>query len=91
MTPVRPCGKCGEEPRLPGQRWCRRCLTRYKVARYARLRAVEEPRWEPAIPAPVATGRAARIVLPLRLLSVDFAEPDARDVGLWRCHLRGRT
>ena len=47
------CTRCRTEARLPRQRWGRRCLTQYKRERAARLRALEEPRWEPVIPAPV--------------------------------------
>lgn len=41
MPDARPCSRCGEEPRYPGQRWGRRCLTGYTRARRAR-------RWRPA-------------------------------------------
>jgi hypothetical protein len=47
------CSKCGDEPRLAGQRWGRRCLTAYKRERQARLRAGAPRRWEPVTPEPL--------------------------------------
>jgi hypothetical protein len=46
-----PCSRCGQEPRLPQQRWCRTCLTQYKLARYWRLRA-GAPAADTVTPAP---------------------------------------
>lgn len=38
-TTPRPCTRCRECPRLPGQRWCRACLTEAQRNRRARVRA----------------------------------------------------
>jgi hypothetical protein len=35
------CSRCHEEPRLPGQRWCRRCLTTAQRARRGARRAAK--------------------------------------------------
>jgi hypothetical protein len=47
------CTKCGSEPRLPKQRWGRKCLTQYKIDRYWRLRAVVQADEAPVTPVPV--------------------------------------
>ena len=86
---LRPCGKCGAEPRLAGQRWCRGCLTAYAVARKARLRALEPPRWEPVgpvTPAPVLVER------PLHLCALCGAHRwFEHQPGVWRCEVCART
>jgi hypothetical protein len=38
----RPCSKCNERPRSPGQRWCQPCRNAFKSARYWRLKAEAE-------------------------------------------------
>ncbi|MBI4636286.1 MAG: hypothetical protein HY727_08050 [Candidatus Rokubacteria bacterium] len=43
----RPCSRCGEEPRLPRQRWGRACLTAAQRARRAARRAAHPHPGEP--------------------------------------------
>jgi len=37
------CLRCGKVERIPGQRWCRACLTVYARERRARMRQPPEP------------------------------------------------
>ena len=91
MTPdapvdTRACGKCGLNARLPRQRWCRRCLTAYKVARYWRLRAVTPRTWEPVTVTPVATV----VEMPVSLCGLCGAHRwFAWTVHVWRCEVCG--
>ncbi len=46
------CSKCHAAPRLPGQRWCRCCLTGAQRARRAAARAARAPRFPGVTPTP---------------------------------------
>jgi hypothetical protein len=51
------CSKCHTAPRLPGQRWCRSCLTGAQRARRAAARAARAPRFPGVTPTPrIAAG-----------------------------------
>ena len=47
----RPCTKCGQEPRYPGQRWGKACMTAYDQARKQALNAET---WTPPPSMPIA-------------------------------------
>jgi len=94
MTDVPPdtrlCSRCGQEPRLTHQRWCRRCLRTYKRNRRARLRAVTEKTWEPVYPAPPLAETPVEKPLALCWLC-GYAAWFEWSPGDWRCLLCGRA
>jgi hypothetical protein len=54
---VKPCSRCQSHPRIPGQRWCRSCLTEYaRLRRYQQRAALKDvtqvptPAKEPVTP-----------------------------------------
>ena len=85
MTPaVALCTRCGQEPRLPRQRWGRHCLTAYKRARAARLRVLVEPVADPVTPAPLLAER------PLCLCYLcGYSQWREHVPGFWVCGLCG--
>jgi hypothetical protein len=82
------CSRCGQAPRLPKQRWCRACLYAYKRDRRARLRALEEPTWEPVIPAPVLAETPVEKPLVL-CFRCGYSQWREHTPGLWVCGLCG--
>jgi hypothetical protein len=94
MTDVPPdprlCSRCGQEPRLPRQRWGRQCRSQYKRDRRARLRAVTAPTWEPVIPAPVLAETPVERPLTLCYLC-GYAAWFEWVPNDWRCQLCGRA
>ena len=52
QAPVAPCSKCRTSPRLPGQRWCRRCLTEAQRARRAAARTARTRQFPGVTPTP---------------------------------------
>lgn len=53
------CSKCHAASRLPGQRWCRGCLTAAQRARRAAARAARAPRFPGVTPTPRITAGSA--------------------------------
>jgi hypothetical protein len=82
------CTKCGAHPRVPKQRWCRPCLTAYKLARYWRLRAAatqtDAATAQVVTPAPLVAER------PLCLCyRCGYGRWHERTIGDWVCALCG--
>jgi hypothetical protein len=86
-TAPRLCHRCGTRPRRERQSYCQPCINRLKSARYWRLKAETEPRYEevvPTIPAPLLAERPTK-----RCWICGTVSWWEWDVGVWRCGIDG--